>query len=60
MASDMNRIVKEDQVFFDQAEKNIVEADENVSHGASELQLVRYNITLSGPNSLHLIKRFIY
>jgi len=41
MSDDMNRIVYEHQSFFDESEKNIVEADDHVSGGAGELALVR-------------------
>lgn len=48
MADDMNRIVYEQQTFFDEAGKNVAEADENVSAGASEIKLVRF-AELSNP-----------
>ena len=41
MADDMNRIVYEQQEFFDEAEKHIAEADNNVAAGTSEVALVR-------------------
>lgn len=41
MADDMNRIVYEQQQFFDEAAKNVEEADYNVASGTQEVALVR-------------------
>lgn len=41
IAKDINRIVHEDQKFFDESEKNLREADENVETGITEITLVR-------------------
>lgn len=53
MSDDMNRIVYEQQEFFDAAEKNIVEADEHVASGTSELALVRHSPFYSPRFSTH-------
>jgi t-SNARE complex subunit (syntaxin) len=47
MADDMNRIVYEQQTFFDESEKNVAEADENVSSGIQEITLVRLLLPLT-------------
>lgn len=51
MADDMNRIVYEQQTFFDESEKNIAEADESITAGASEIKLVRSTALLFSPFS---------